>query len=166
MQKILYFSDGAASQYKNRYNVFNVAHHQIDFGLKAEWHFFATSHGKGPSDGLGGTLKREAARASLILPSDKQIQTPIQLYEWAKSKLSGINVAFVSATEISATKTKLQNRFNAAPPVPGIRSFHTVIPQKNCIVFKYFSSCEDDAYSCNVIFKDVKTSSEKPVETR
>lgn len=166
MKKIHYFSDGATSQYKNRYNVFNLAHHEMDFGLKAEWHFFATSHGKGPSDGLGGTLKREAARASLILPSDKQIQTPTQLYEWAKSKLSGINVAYVSAIEISTTKKNLQNRFNAAPPITGIRSFHAVIPQQKCIVFKYFSSCEYDAYSCNVIFEDMKTSGENPVETR
>ena len=32
-----------------------------DFGVKAEWHFSATSHGKG----LGGTVKQLTARASL-----------------------------------------------------------------------------------------------------
>ena len=31
----------------------------------AEWNFFATSHGKGPPDGVGGFIKREAAKASL-----------------------------------------------------------------------------------------------------
>jgi len=43
----------------------NLCHHKSDFGMDAEWHFFATSHGKGPCDGLGGTIKRLAARASL-----------------------------------------------------------------------------------------------------
>jgi len=64
-QKILYFSDEAASQYKNCKNFLNLCHHKVDFGVDAEWHFFATSHGKGPCDGLGGTVKRLAARASL-----------------------------------------------------------------------------------------------------
>ena len=33
--------------------------------MDAELNFFATSHGKGPRDELGGTGKRLAARASL-----------------------------------------------------------------------------------------------------
>ena len=43
----------------------NLCHHNEDFGMDAEWNFFATSHGKGPCDGLGGTVKRLAAKASL-----------------------------------------------------------------------------------------------------
>ena len=35
----LYFSDGAASQYKNCKNVVNLCHHEEDFGISAEWHF-------------------------------------------------------------------------------------------------------------------------------
>ena len=30
-----------------------------------EWHLFATSHGKSPCDGIGGTVKSSLARASL-----------------------------------------------------------------------------------------------------
>ena len=41
-----YFSDGAASQYKNKKNLINLTHHFEDFDIEAEWHFFATSHGK------------------------------------------------------------------------------------------------------------------------
>ena len=48
-KKIIYMSDGAASQYKNRKNFGN---HESDFGVRAEWHFSATSHGKGACDGL------------------------------------------------------------------------------------------------------------------
>jgi hypothetical protein len=32
--------------------------------VSAEWHFFATSHGKGQADGKGGTVKRLAAKTS------------------------------------------------------------------------------------------------------
>ena len=51
LQKILYFSDGAASQYKNRKNFINLCYHEDDFGVPAQWHFSATSHGKGACDG-------------------------------------------------------------------------------------------------------------------
>ena len=56
-RKIIYFSDGAASQYKNRKNFINLCHHEEDFGISAEWHFSATAHGKGTCDGLGGAVK-------------------------------------------------------------------------------------------------------------
>ncbi len=80
---VYYFSDGAASQYKNRKNFLNLCYHQADFGIPAQWHFSATSHGKGACD---GTVKRLAARVSLQRPYDEQIMTPLQLlqlYEWA-----------------------------------------------------------------------------------
>ena len=65
LSRILYFTDGAASQYKNYKNLSNLCHHGKDHGNEAEWHFFATSHGKSPCDGIGGTVKRLVARASL-----------------------------------------------------------------------------------------------------
>ncbi|KAJ8688649.1 hypothetical protein QAD02_024444 [Eretmocerus hayati] len=63
IRKIIYCSDGARGQYKNRFNFLNLAFHKRDFGIPAEWHFFATSHGKGPCDGVGGTLKRAVSKA-------------------------------------------------------------------------------------------------------
>jgi hypothetical protein len=39
-------------------------YHEQDFCTSAERHFF-TSHGKEPADGMGGTVKRLAAKASL-----------------------------------------------------------------------------------------------------
>lgn len=62
LKKVHYFSDGCAGQYKNRYNFINLCHHKNDFELDCEWNFFATSHGKGPCDGIGGTVKRRLPR--------------------------------------------------------------------------------------------------------
>ncbi|CAF3880707.1 unnamed protein product, partial [Didymodactylos carnosus] len=52
------FSDGAASQFKQRFlfrNLLRIANERI---IELSWHFFATSHGKGVVDGIGGTVKR------------------------------------------------------------------------------------------------------------
>ena len=76
IKKITYFSDGAASHYNNQKNFVNLCSHEADFRIKAEWHFSATSHGKSACDGVGGTVKRLAARASLQKPYDQQIMSP------------------------------------------------------------------------------------------
>ena len=101
LKKIIYFSDGAASQYKNRKNFSNLCHHELDFGIKAEWHFSATSHGKGACNGLGGTVKRLAARASLQRPYQEQIMTPLQLYDWARTSLKAIQFSYCTCSEYS-----------------------------------------------------------------
>ena len=63
--KVLYFNDWPASQYKNFKNFVNLCYHEIDHGIQAQWHFFATSHGKSPCNGIGGTTKRLVARETL-----------------------------------------------------------------------------------------------------
>jgi hypothetical protein len=74
----------------------NITCHNEDFGVPAEWHFFATSHGKSACDGVGGTQKRLAAKASLQQPYNDQIMTPHQLYEWAQSSIHNLNFDFVT----------------------------------------------------------------------
>ena len=88
ISKIYYFTDGAASQYKNYKNICNLLYHRDDFGLDAEWHFFATSHGKNACDGIGGTVKREASNASLRATTSGHILTPLQLFEWCSMHLT------------------------------------------------------------------------------
>ena len=75
--KVLYFSDGAASQYKNFKNFVNLCYHEIDHGIQAQWHFFTTSHGKSPYDGIGGTTKQLVARESLRATENYQIFSPL-----------------------------------------------------------------------------------------
>ena len=75
IKRCIYFSDGAGSQYKNYKNFVNICHHSHDFGVEGEWHFFAISHGKSPCGGVGGTVKRLTANASLKQINKDQIDT-------------------------------------------------------------------------------------------
>ena len=55
-----FFSDGAASQFKQKYN-FNVNLTNLqEQGVTVHWHFVATSQCKGAVDGVGGDVKRMA----------------------------------------------------------------------------------------------------------
>ena len=126
------FLNGAASQYKNRKNFINLANHEADFGMPADWHFFATSHRKGPCDGVGGTVKRLAARASLQRPFENQIQTPLQLFEWAKDNIKGVHFAYATSEEILETGKKLAQRFLTSKAIEGTQQLHAFVSMPYC----------------------------------
>jgi hypothetical protein len=86
---------------------FNEAH---DFGIAAEWHLFATSHGKSPCDAVGGTTKRQAARSSLQHSYDKQILTSKDFYEFAQENIHGLKYFCVSQVNITETE-RAKGRF-------------------------------------------------------
>ena len=139
--KIIYFSDGAASQYKNRKNFLNLCNHQADFGIEAEWHFSATSHGKSACHGLGGTVKHLAARASLQHPYEHQIITLFQLYQWAVDNVPGVHFCYCSTEEYEMQKIFLQTRFEQTKTIPGTRKLHSFVPiSKDTLRTRIYSS--------------------------
>lgn len=141
---IHYFSDGATSQYKNCFNMMNLSHHEEDFGIKAEWNFFATSHGKGPSDGVGGNFKRAAARASI---QGTLINSAKSLYEWADTHMSSIKTVYVTSEEILETKAFLKERYQNVIQVEQIRSLHHFAPVgKGALAGKKYSLAEDSQF--------------------
>lgn len=141
--KFTYFSDGAAAHYKNRKNFLNLCCHKKDFGIPAEWHFFATAHGKGVSDGIGGTVKRLAARASLQQAYTDQIMTPRALYEWASSHISGIEFCYVTSQQYENENNFLQERFSSSCAISGTQKLHAFIPQNNnTLLCKIYSNSD------------------------
>ena len=57
---ILLWSDGPSSQFKNRFMARFMEMSAEKHSSNISWNFFATSHGKGAVDGVGGVLKRRA----------------------------------------------------------------------------------------------------------
>lgn len=127
INKIIYFSDGASGQYKNKKNFINLTHHFEDFKMAAEWHFFPTSHGKGPCDGIGGTLKRLAARASLQKVNNP-IRTPKELFDWATEALPNITCCYSTNDEYDEEEKRLSARFQKAIMIKGTLKYHCMIP--------------------------------------
>ena len=123
----------------------------MDFGIPAEWHFHATAHGKGPRDGIGGNLKRLAARASLQASSKDPILTADALYQWAKKNLVGTLVFFSPKENHSITAQELESRFASADTVPGTQKYHSFVPSAELTLMlrKYSSSLECDVFQKN-----------------
>lgn len=131
IEKMYYFSDGSAAQYKNKKNFSNLCFHSQDFGIEAEWHFSATAHGKGACDGVGGTVKRLATRASLQRPYENQILTPQQLFGWSIQNIKSVNFEFVKQEEYIDTEKFLSTRFEKAQTIKGTQQFHAYLPIKD-----------------------------------
>ena len=104
-----------------------------DFGITAEWNFFATSHGKNLCDLVGGTFKCLATRASLQRPLDNQILTPYQLFEFASQDISGITSFYVNSAPI------LEPRFAKAERIKGTRNHHQSVPEGSSMRMIYIS---------------------------
>ena len=103
-------------------------YHETNFQLAAEWHFFATSHGKSVCDGIGGTIKRLASRKSLQAATTGHILTPNDLFAWATENVSGIKCFFVSSEEVQKLVSDQEKRFESAKKVAGTRSHHCFLP--------------------------------------
>lgn len=156
VKKIYFMSDGAASQYKNKKNFASLCQHKAKHGIDVEWHFFATSHGKGPCDAIGGTIKRMAARASLARESEHPIKTAKELYDWANIRaveaLTKLSFCFVTSSEYTQAKLDLNNLYNSSQTVQGTQQFHAFIPvSNNKVEAKRYSTSEENGEIFTVI---------------
>lgn len=140
--KIIVFSDGAKQHFKNRFNIHNVLNYEKDFGVKTEWHFYATAHGKGPHD--GATLKVHTRKASLQASSSNSILDAKKLYDWATKNLQNITFFYYTKKQHNAMLKTLQKRFRKNYPIPHIQVNHCFIPISNTkLLIKRFSNDEE-----------------------
>lgn len=155
VQKCIFMSDGAASQYKNIKIFASICGFKDKHNVEIEWHFFATSHGKGHCDAIGGTLKRMATRASLAKQHEHPITNPKQLYDWANSRKEDLQTkmsfCYVSTEEYKKADTEFDPIFKKVKPIPGTRKYHCYIPvSNNQIAVKIFSNSNDTPKLFNV----------------
>ena len=144
IRKIIYFSDGCAGQYKNYKNFLNICHHKEDFGLEAEWNFFATSHGKSAVDGIGGTVKRVVARASMQRSGTESILTAETMVKFCLEKIPKITFQLIEEDTLKTVREKQLTRYELGRTIPGTRGFHFFCPiSSNEITFKTISNSAD-----------------------
>ena len=104
VSRIHYFSDGCAAQYKNCKYSINLYHRFHDFSIECTWDFFATSHGKSPCDGIGGTVKKLTSQASLQRLTSDQILSAKEMFMFCKGKIEGIKFAYIPLNEIDTSR--------------------------------------------------------------
>lgn len=127
VNEVMYMTDGCAGQYKNCFSFLNLCKHFHMYGIKATWCFFATSHGKSPCDGIGGTVKREATKASLQRIYGDHIKDAYSLFKFCIEHLSKSITFFMLFTADLKIERQLAEA-NKAVTIPGTRGFHHFTP--------------------------------------
>lgn len=125
IKNVIFLSDGAASQYKNRKNMSALCKFKKIHDLNVEWHFSASCHGKGAVDGIGGTIKRILRDASI---RGESIICPLAAVAYLNKREIKTKVFYVDKIEVQQMAIRLTSLFNVAIPIPGIRSFHAFYP--------------------------------------
>lgn len=124
------YSDGASSQFKQRFLFSNLFGWQQQFGIKLQWHFFATSHGKGVVDGIGGTVKRSVWR--YVRSGKVQASTPKAFFDAAVARNPEITVNFITKESIHQSKEVLEAQWSDTTPVANTHKLHFVKPKGSC----------------------------------
>lgn len=91
-----------------------------DYNYDIIWNFFASCHGKSSCDAVGGTLKRNATRASLQRPLRDQIQTARMLFEWCESNPNTeVDYIFCSNKEYDRLFKRLIHKYDNVKRIEG-----------------------------------------------
>lgn len=121
---INYQSDGCGQHFKQKYMLCYIT---TIPDISVNWHFTATSHGKGAVDGVGGCLKRrlhESIKARQLDPSSIQ-----ELATYAAKMCPNISIVYVSAEMIERVKPELNKTWyidkpNSIHNIPDTRKAH------------------------------------------
>ena len=121
------FSDGAASQFKQRYLFSNLHTWEQNTQTNIIWNFFATSHGKGAVDGLGGTVKHSVWRfvkAGGNAPLDAMSYSEIAL-----QCNPNTSIFFISSEGIGKKSDEMTEHWHQILPVPNTLKLHCIKTQ-------------------------------------
>ena len=119
------WSDGPSLQFKNRFVVAAISSLQEKHKINIIWNYFATSHGKGPVDGIGGSVKRQVW---MDVSNRKSMVTDATSFCATAKQVSNVDVVEMKTDEIKERNANLQLKevFDDAPLVKGIKSFHHI----------------------------------------
>ena len=118
--QIFVWSDGCAAQFRSRF-VFRLLTSDFFDNAELTWGYNEKSHGKGPMDGVGGTVKNVVFRkvkSGLIT-----ISTPFEFHEAVQKFVPSINSIYLSADEVLVEP---ENIVQEAKKIDGTQKIHHI----------------------------------------
>jgi len=120
------YSDGPSSEFKNKYMMKAVYMLSAKYNKNFQWKYFATSHGKGVVDGIGGRAKSLVRQAVMSKTANNVIvQNAADFARVAAEKMVTTTVLLIAQSQIDDINTSI-NAWEEVPAVPGIHRMHVV----------------------------------------
>lgn len=113
-------SDGPTSQYKNKFNMYFLMSYlpKIVKNIKLmSWNFSIAGHGKGPADGVGGTLKRTA---DALVSQGNDIISATQFVEKLNISCKKIQLLEILDEQISGFKSLIPKNVSAIKKITSL----------------------------------------------
>ena len=122
--QVHYLSDSPSSQYQNGMMFRTILQHEGLFHVRATWNYFESGHGKGPCDGVGGSVKLST---DLAFKKGLITKTASNFYNWAiTQEHSVVTYRLLSQEEVTQATEQLETMGKI--PTPGTMKIHSVIP--------------------------------------
>ena len=110
LKTLVIYSDGAASHLKSKYTLSHTMSLQEFFGINIHWCFFASYHGKGVVDGIGGTAKRVAHDFARV-PGNR-ITNQSEFSTLVQKKMPETWVMTATGEDIDAFRERFEEKFS------------------------------------------------------
>ena len=111
------WSDGPSSQFKNRCIGVLLIWMAKNFSLSIDWNYFATSHGKGPVDGIGGNVKRFAEK--IVRPRNFIVSNAQEFHDAVLGLQNIKTFCVLKNIEFFIENSGLKILISDAPPIKG-----------------------------------------------
>lgn len=134
IKKLLIFSDGCTSQFKNRYILSSLPLLENVSNMKITWSFFATAHGKGAVDAIGGTIKRAVWLG--IKARKVKIDTARDFADYSTKKLTGMKIVFVDKKEIDDNCNIFKQNCENLKQIPKLLTLHHFKVEDNKLIYQ------------------------------
>ena len=141
LKLVFYWTDSPTSQFRNKTIFHIISEHKEECNCVTSWNYFRACHGKGPCDGVGGTVKRLAD--DYVKQNKVVIQDAADFFAWSRDKQSEskIDYTFVSTDEYKLSKVSLQSGLEVIKPVQGTMKVHAAVGLGNNSVMVRDVSC-------------------------
>ncbi|KAL3842294.1 hypothetical protein ACJMK2_020324 [Sinanodonta woodiana] len=130
IKTIHYLTNSPRSQYRNK-TIFKIlADHNEDFGIAGRWNYLESGHGKGPSDGLGASIKRVADMVT-------------HFYVWSKqTEESGSKIKYMyyNQADVGMSNEIIQQK-EKPMQIYGTFKLHAIVPTNSCTILTRETSC-------------------------
>ena len=135
IRKINVVTDSPVSQYRNKSVVKIIASSQKELGVEMGWDFLEAGHGKGPCDGVGGSIKQSA---DIAIKRGTHISNAKQFYDWAREAKPSLKFIYLDGRDIACAQSQL----SSSRPVQGLSWCHTIQIYQGYVYIKE-TSCHE-----------------------
>ncbi|XP_063219011.1 uncharacterized protein LOC134529157 [Bacillus rossius redtenbacheri] len=119
------WSDGPSAEFKNNYMVKTIGYLAEKFRKPFTWKYFATPHGKGVVDGIGGNVKRLVRQKMLSQGDGVIVQCAKDFASLAVQVVKSTQIFYIEESHITSEISD-KTPWEDVLPIPGISKFHLI----------------------------------------